>query len=137
MWLLSHNWESCVDEPPPASDLMIEDAEQLRTALQAKAAGEPYYYTLQSPDKERLSLWLGGPWGAISRLWQTTQGRSFRTAKPRVAQTQTEVLFHDGREGCLMGPKDLISAAEVIDAAVYFFKHGELSPQLCWVGWDA
>jgi hypothetical protein len=46
------------------------------------------------------------------------------------------VLFDNGREGAFLPPDALFPVAEVIEAAVHIFEHGELSPQVEWVGWD-
>jgi hypothetical protein len=141
MWVLEQNWEREIDdgefEPPPSPTVVIVDADHLRTVLESKAAGEPYFFTLCSPDGVSLGLWLGGPWGMIDFHRRMASGRSYRTVEPKVVQAPVEVHFQDGREGCLLGPERLIPATEVIDAAVYFFEHGELPPRLNWIGWDA
>jgi hypothetical protein len=143
MWVLAHAWEGDAIEVLPSPDLVVADAGQLRAALRAKAAGRPYDFTLRpfaedasQPLREQIGLFLGGPWGAVSRSWRTPYGWSYLTARPETATAPGEVLFETGGEGVLLGPDALLPAAEVIDAAVYFVERGELSLALAWVGWD-
>jgi hypothetical protein len=133
-----------VDDPPPLPDVVVQDANQLRALLWARAAGEPHIYTVRSLTDcppyvfDHLSLFLGGgPWGLVSRMWQIGSIRTYRTVQRGGPGNPEPVWYQDGREGVYMQPGELLPAAEVIDAAAYFVTHGELSPLLQWVGWDS
>ena len=135
-WTLCHSWESPFDEPPPGPDEEVRDAGHLRIILQRKASGPPFSYVLKPSDGAGFSIRLGGPWGAASYAWPTARGISFRAARYDSESATEEVHFEDGREGCLLGPDDLVPVVEAIAAAVHYFEHRELTPRLRWVGWD-
>ena len=143
MWVVILSWESPLNEPPPFPNVVLEDAEQLRGLLWSKAKSEPYIYHLRrrtNPDPsiiyDQLGLCLGGEWGLVDRSWKVGSVRSYRTAQPQGVGNPDEVCFQDGREGVYFQPGRLLPVAKVIDAALYFFEHGELTPLLQWVGWE-
>lgn len=146
MWQVALSWESesPVDDPPPLPDVVVQDADQLQALLSVRAAGEPHICTVR-PLTDRpppcvfdyLGLFLGGgPWGLVDRMWQVGSVRTYRTAQPAGPGNPRPVWFQDGHEGVYMQPGMLLPAAAVIDAAVHFVAHGELSPRLQWVGWE-
>jgi hypothetical protein len=143
VWEVSLSWESPFDEPPPQPDVVVQDGDELRALLWARAAGDPYMYNLRAvrewpPDvSDCLHLSLGGgEWGRVGRSWRIGPTRWYRTSHPTGPGNPKAVHFEDGREGVGADPGKLLPVAEVIEAAVYFVTEGGLSPRIEWIGWE-
>jgi hypothetical protein len=117
-------------EPTWLPTTEISDEAVLRKALESYRCGRPQILTLEAPDGAALVIGLGDNLGAVD--WNSADYEERLTAWSPSPPVNKPVEFCTDSAAEVFFPGNILTATEVIEIAVHFYKTGQLAD---WVKW--
>jgi hypothetical protein len=115
--------------------VQITSEVQLRGQLGRFKERYPAIVILEGPAKRVLEISIGGPFGSVHSPWPPGSEFIVRPfSDPPVADDMVFFAWEGQDTG--VGPRSLLPADEVIEAAVHFFLHKRLPESVLWERWN-
>jgi hypothetical protein len=119
------NWESNPHIP-------IISVEQLRTLLATLSEATPGIVELESAEKDRLQLGIGGSF-ACAQFIKRDNMPPYLLAQSQIVRAKKDAEFLLGGTPTPIAPEHCLSFEEALQIAEHFFNTGGRDPNIKWV----
>ncbi len=126
-----------VDRPDGFGTKLIPGEAELRQELDRHRRLEPGIVSLQSPTGAALQIGIGGPFAAVRWYENPHTSEKTRDLLADGNYCATRVDFLAEGDTIAFWPEHLMPVDQVVEIAMYFFKHERLPDWIAWKEWDA
>jgi hypothetical protein len=125
-----------VDRPDDFPTKPISGETELRQELDRRRHLEVGIVSLQSPTGEALQIGIGGPFAGLRWFENPHSSEKSRDLLADGPYCSTRVDFLAEGDTIAFWPEHLMPVDQVVEIAVYFFKHARLPDWVAWKEWD-